>query len=164
MELERHVLMGARLRRQYANISADYMASQLGIKRTSYLRFERGERRPYLDHALRIAAVLGCTIDELTRVPTPDEVSDLYREAQRRKIVPIDDETGAIIAPPPTSDTSNTSELDNLIIKDDGADDNLVEQPIKPGDTVVVGDIHTTVAEPAAPGLAEALAGWDDSD
>lgn len=157
MQLDDHYLVSARIRRQYLGLTADHMAHRLGIKRTSYLRFERGERRVYLDHAFAIAKELDCKVDDLARMPSPDEVRQLYVASQQNKITPIDDETGELIPAP----QDNTSEIDNLINKTEGA------KPEHPGDHDIVVDAHATPnATNAADNqdLAAALAGWDDSE
>jgi transcriptional regulator with XRE-family HTH domain len=100
MDLPVHCLSGVRTRRQYLGLSADEMAQRLGITRTSYLRYERGERRIMLDQAKAMASMLGCTCEQLGELPTPDEVRALYAEGQRRQKVLVDDETGQIIRPP----------------------------------------------------------------
>lgn len=142
-----HPLIGVRTRRHYLGFTADTMAKRLGISRTSYLRLERGERRIYFDKALAIAQILGCTCEQLTRMPTPDEVRELYITSQSRNITPVDDETGEILAPPA---------------------DLAADNQIKPGDTVVFAGAHTIVEHTSShtdsASLAAALEGWEDGE
>lgn len=153
MQLDSHCLISARTRRQYLGISADDVAKRIGIKRTSYLRYERGERRVYFDHAIAIASLLDCKVDDLTRVPTPEEIRELYAEGQRRRIIPVDD-AGVPLPAPVDATHDDAAELDNLINKTQS-----------PGDHDIVVDTHAHAhTANTSTDLAAALAGWDDSE
>lgn len=81
-----HLLTGLRARRVAQRLSAPQMAKVIGMTSTSYLRFERGERRVYLDKAVALARYLGCTIAQLAQEPTVDEQVEALRlklEAER---------------------------------------------------------------------------------
>ena len=41
------------------------MAHTIGVKLRTYVSYETGERNPTLDTAAKIAAALGCTVDDL---------------------------------------------------------------------------------------------------
>lgn len=43
----------------------EYMAHTIGVKLRTYVSYETGERNPTLDTAVKIAATLGCTVDDL---------------------------------------------------------------------------------------------------
>lgn len=153
MICDAHPLISARLRRQYLGIEADAVAQRLGIKRTSYLRYERGERRVYFDHAIAIANILECTTDDLTRMPSAEEVSELYAKSQERKVTPIDDTTGELIGEPAI--VADATILDNPINKAEGQADGIVVD--------AHAHAHTTNTS-TSDDLAAALAGWDDSE
>lgn len=90
MELAQHTLMSARHRRQILDISAAAVATRIGVTVTTYNRFERGERRPYLDQALAIAKTLGCMVEDLGRPMTMDEELALIKEKARRNGIVVD--------------------------------------------------------------------------
>ena len=63
--------------RRRAGLSQDEIAARLGIKKSRYGTWERGERMPSLKQAYDCAIVLGCTIDEIAgldreRLRSPD--------------------------------------------------------------------------------------------
>ncbi|WP_276869212.1 helix-turn-helix transcriptional regulator [Enorma massiliensis] len=63
--------------RRRAGLSQDEIASRLGIKKSRYGTWERGERMLSLKQAYDCALVLGCTIDEIAgldreRLRSPD--------------------------------------------------------------------------------------------
>lgn len=53
------------LARKAKGLRHEDIARLLGIDRTTYGRWESGERTPRLDEALRLAALLGRTVEEL---------------------------------------------------------------------------------------------------
>src|SRR5689334_11048276 len=89
MELKNHYLLGVRERRRLLNLNATYMASRLNVTPITYYRFERGERRVYLDYAVTIAAILGCALEDLGRFPTPEEALELMKRSHARRIAEV---------------------------------------------------------------------------
>lgn len=85
MLLKNHDLTGVRTRRQILGLSGTDMAKRLGCTPTTYFRYERGERRAYIDQGKAIASFLGCTIDELDREPTDEEQIALFKRAKVRR-------------------------------------------------------------------------------
>lgn len=85
MLVKDHPLTGVRTRRQILGVTAADMAQRLGCTPTTYSRYERGERRVFLDQAKTIATFLGCSIDELSREPTVDEQVELFKRAKIRQ-------------------------------------------------------------------------------
>ena len=77
-----HLLQGVQTRRQMLKISAVDAAKALGMERASYYRLERGERRVYLDKALTLARLLGCTVYELAQEPTIEEQVEAFKRAK----------------------------------------------------------------------------------
>jgi transcriptional regulator with XRE-family HTH domain len=68
------------------------MAKRLGCTPTTYFRYERGERRVFLDQAKAIASFLACSIDELGTEPTDEEQLTLLKRAQiRRRAIELGD-------------------------------------------------------------------------
>lgn len=90
MLLENHPLVSARDRRQMLGIPAAQIAARIGITVTTYNRFERGERRAYLDHGHAIAKMLGCTVDDLARPLTMEDEIALIKEKARRNGIVVD--------------------------------------------------------------------------
>lgn len=62
MSNRRSLLISAR---KAKGLRHEDIARLLGIDRTTYSRWESGERTPRLDEALRLAALLGRTVEEL---------------------------------------------------------------------------------------------------
>jgi transcriptional regulator with XRE-family HTH domain len=85
MELMTHPLSSVRTRRQLLDIPASQMAARLGCTVTTYNRFERGERRCYFDQAITIAAMLGCTLNELSGPISDEEQVRLFQLGQQRR-------------------------------------------------------------------------------
>lgn len=52
-------------RREALHMSQEDLAVKSSVSRVSIARYEAGERIPNVDIAARIAAALGCTVDEL---------------------------------------------------------------------------------------------------
>ena len=52
-------------RREALHMSQKDLAVKANVARVSIARYEAGERIPNVDIAARIAAALGCTVDEL---------------------------------------------------------------------------------------------------
>ena len=52
-------------RREALHLSQEDLAAKANVSRVSIARYEAGERIPSVDVAARIAAALGCTVDEL---------------------------------------------------------------------------------------------------
>lgn len=50
------------------NLSQEDLAARLGIDRTTVTKWETGESLPRAEKLPRIAAILGCTVDELLAV------------------------------------------------------------------------------------------------
>lgn len=127
------------------------LAHAIGVEPTSYRRFERGERRIYLDKALILASQFNCTIEELSAPPTLDEKIAALKadEADRALLARVessgldpetltsldnwDDDTDAPAAattPPPTAQPATTSpppvaqdDEVNQVLEEWGADD-----------------------------------------
>lgn len=85
MQLKNHPLASVRTRRQILGLSGADMAKRLGCTPTTYFRYERGERRVFLDQARAIASFLACSIDELGTEPTDEEQLTLLKRAQTRR-------------------------------------------------------------------------------
>lgn len=117
MEMRDHPLMSARQRRQLLQLPATFIASRLGITVTSYNRFERGERRAYVDQAHVIAKALGCTVDDLARPLTVDEELELIRRKHN--------------APAPTTSPSTlASPADGLVVDAQVADTHTPQEQL----------------------------------
>lgn len=54
-----------RLLRKRFKVTQDQLANHLGITQSYLSMLERGERRIDLDLAVKIAAALGCSVDDL---------------------------------------------------------------------------------------------------
>ena len=67
--------------RNAAGLTQSELAAVAGIDPARLSRWETGKHRPYVDGALRLAAVLGVTLEELFRgaARPPDESEDLRR-------------------------------------------------------------------------------------
>lgn len=58
-------------------LSADQAARRAGISTSMWIKVERGERTPSLPIARKIAAALGCTLDDIFLTSDyPERVSD----------------------------------------------------------------------------------------
>lgn len=57
-------------RREALHMSQEDLAAKANVSRVSIARYEAGERIPNVDVAARIAAALGCTVDELIHEKT----------------------------------------------------------------------------------------------
>ena len=57
-------------RREALHLSQEDLAAKANVSRVSIARYEAGERIPSVDIAARIAAALGCTVDELIHEKT----------------------------------------------------------------------------------------------
>lgn len=84
----RHLLAGVRTRRQLLGIRAVDLAKRIAVTPTSYMRFERGERRIYLDKAVAIAKMLNCSLDELAIEPTLEQQVEMFRALKLRETDP----------------------------------------------------------------------------
>jgi transcriptional regulator with XRE-family HTH domain len=86
-----HPLAGLRTIRLALGIHPKTLADRIGITISTYHRYERGERRIYLDKAIVLASTLGLpTTDHLSREPTPDEhLALLQRGAEHRRLVGV---------------------------------------------------------------------------
>ena len=62
--------------RKRAGLSQDEVADMLGIKKSRYGTWERGERMPSLAQALDCAVALNCSIDEIAGHDVPRTFSD----------------------------------------------------------------------------------------
>lgn len=82
MPIRSHPLSSVRERRTIANLKAAYLAHELGCTEGSFGRLERGERRVYLDKALRLAQLLGCSVEDLARAPTLNEKIELLKAGE----------------------------------------------------------------------------------
>ncbi len=52
-------------RREALHLSQEDLAAKANVSRVSIARYEAGERIPSVDIAARIAAALGCRVDDL---------------------------------------------------------------------------------------------------
>lgn len=68
-----HCLAGLKTARIRAGVNVSILADRIGVTVTTYYRYEAGQRRIYLDRAVVLASMLGCTVDDLTRAPGPDD-------------------------------------------------------------------------------------------
>lgn len=57
-------------RREALHLTQQELADRSNVSRVSIARYEAGERIPDVDIAARIAAALGCTVDELIHKET----------------------------------------------------------------------------------------------
>jgi transcriptional regulator with XRE-family HTH domain len=80
-----HLLVGVRTRRQYLRVGVKELAERLNMTESSYRRFERGDRRPYLDQAITIAKMLNCTVEALGHLPTATEVGAMFDQINHDK-------------------------------------------------------------------------------
>lgn len=83
-ELPNHPMFGARERRLLAGIKTIQAAKAIGVDPNTYGRYERGERRIYLDRARTLARLFNCTIDQLAQPLSIDEQLAI-REAERQE-------------------------------------------------------------------------------
>ncbi|HAM14583.1 MAG TPA: hypothetical protein DCP91_01690 [Eggerthellaceae bacterium] len=77
--------------RSRRGLSQDELANMLGIKKSRYGTWERGERMMSLEQAYNCAVVLGCTLNDLVGMSAenlaPDELDlvECYRAATPRE-------------------------------------------------------------------------------
>lgn len=69
---EGYWLVNLRKVHRYRDIEQADMAQRVGVSPSTFAAIERGERDPKLTVALKIADVLGVTIDELTGRKPPE--------------------------------------------------------------------------------------------
>lgn len=60
-------MKGLKVLRKSQNLTQAELAAKTGISRVSVTRYETGERSPSIKAAQKLAAALGCTIDELVK-------------------------------------------------------------------------------------------------
>jgi len=82
-----HPLAAVKDRRRLLHITAAQIASELGMDTNSFGRLERGERRCYLDKALKIANILKCQVEDLGRPLSPEERVELFKQGEQRRAV-----------------------------------------------------------------------------
>lgn len=108
MSLHHHPLSAVKTRRTVLDIKASDLAHILAIEPGSYSRIERGERRIYLDKAVRLAATLQCTVEQLAIEPTSEEKIAIYAAKQQshsgNNVLPKTTEqtTGTVVSIPAT--------------------------------------------------------------
>lgn len=68
-------LAGLKYQRIRTNTDPQLLADAIGVALGSYYRYEKGTRRIYLDRAIALAKTIGCSVDDLTRAPTPDAMA-----------------------------------------------------------------------------------------
>lgn len=90
MTLRDHPLAGVRTRRTLKGISAPTIAQRIGITTDYYYKYERGERRIYLDKALAIARTLECSVEDLGSEPNIDEQVEIFRQRRLAEIAGTD--------------------------------------------------------------------------
>lgn len=78
-------LAAVKTRRTLLGITAVTIAKRLVMATTSYSRMERGERRCYLDKAVVIASMLGCSLDQLAIEPIGEEKAELFKLGERNR-------------------------------------------------------------------------------
>jgi DNA-binding XRE family transcriptional regulator len=88
-----HPLMGVQERRRMANVSAKQAAAVTGLALQSYYRLERGERVCPLPRALKLAQLIGCTVEQLGNIPTLDERIAALRDKSEREIAALRDKS-----------------------------------------------------------------------
>lgn len=76
--LTNHPLSGIRNRRLIKDIPAETLAHKIGCTLAAYYRYERGERRIYLDKAIMLASLLDCTLEDLGRDPDAGQMAGYY--------------------------------------------------------------------------------------
>lgn len=86
MVLRDHPLAGVRTRRQLKDIKAPALAKRLGVATEYFYKYERGERRLYLDKALALAKMLECTVEELGIEPSIDEQVAIFRQRKTEEL------------------------------------------------------------------------------
>lgn len=96
------------------------LAHAIGTQPTSYSRFERGERRIYLDKAILLAKRLGVRVDDLTLVMDEEAAVALCAARDREAIAAGTYQPGRTLPPPPVVPSPATAQS--------GADDTLDEQ------------------------------------
>jgi transcriptional regulator with XRE-family HTH domain len=79
--------MGMRLQeiRQGAGLSQSGLAAAAGVPVGTLRNWEQGRRMPLLDTAARVAAALGCSLDELVRAPKAAPPAAERKPARKRK-------------------------------------------------------------------------------
>jgi DNA-binding XRE family transcriptional regulator len=76
-----------------ANVSAKQAATVTGLALQSYYRLERGERVCPLPRALKLAQLIGCTVEQLGNIPTLDERIAALRDKSEREIAALRDKS-----------------------------------------------------------------------
>jgi transcriptional regulator with XRE-family HTH domain len=101
-----HHLQGVRAIRERLGISAQTVASELGVTVTSYYRFENGSRRIYIDKACKLADLLGISLETMRAAADPRRLDGILMSLAPR-IVEADAEKArnlaASLPPPPAS-------------------------------------------------------------
>lgn len=70
-------LLGAELQSRRAGRPSTEIAPEVGVTHSTWLRIEKGKHRPTYDTAVRLAAWLGWTVEqvmEAAKAPAPSEV------------------------------------------------------------------------------------------
>jgi transcriptional regulator with XRE-family HTH domain len=80
-----HSLSGLKRVRTLLQFDPKRLADRIGIELNTYYRYERGERRIYLDKGATLAAMLEVPIEALMREPTPEEATILFARGEKRK-------------------------------------------------------------------------------
>lgn len=62
--------------RKLKGFSQSELANKLGVSRTTVTMWESYGQCPRLETAVRVAGVLGCTLDELLGCPPSEDASD----------------------------------------------------------------------------------------
>jgi len=87
--------VGARIRaaREQAGLTQEEVAGHLGLATVSYGAFERGDRQIGIHHLIKVAGVLGRSVNYLLDLPTPEgltpdeqEVVEWYRAVRNPEI------------------------------------------------------------------------------
>jgi transcriptional regulator with XRE-family HTH domain len=143
MTLPAHPLHGLRLRREMRGLKASQLAQRTGVDTASYYRFERGERRIYLDKALTLAHTLQCTVEQLGIEPTADE-----------QVAALRDQLGQSNSPAPATanDEDELSDWDTLTAMHTGAGSVVAAQVPDPDSPLVVAaQVPADVPDPDSP-------------
>ena len=53
--------------REKANLTQEALAAKLYVERSTIAKWESGQAKPRADTLMKLAAVLGCTVDELLK-------------------------------------------------------------------------------------------------
>jgi transcriptional regulator with XRE-family HTH domain len=143
MTLPAHPLHGLRLRREMRGLKASQLAQRTGVDTASYYRFERGERRIYLDKALTLAHTLQCTVEQLGIEPTADEQVAALRNQLGQSNSP---------APATANDEDELPDWDTLTVMHGGAG------------SVVAAQVPAVVPDPDSPLVAARVPAVPDPD